>query len=81
MGLPGAAASPAPRLCLHASALRYRDAVAALPWPWDLRWAQRELRPMDPMAQAALKTLGAVEKRVTHRGGNSILCCFPGCNP
>ena len=55
MEIPGASTSSAPRLCLHASALRYNDAVASLPWPSDL--AAFELRPMDPMARAAAAAL------------------------
>ena len=70
---PGASASPAPRLCLHASALRYGDAVASLPWPADLRGTQEELRPMDPMARAALRKdrwelLGCQNETIKHLG-------------
>jgi hypothetical protein len=57
MEIPGASTSSAPRLCLHASALRYNDAVASLPWPSDLAALALELRPMDPMARAAAAAL------------------------
>jgi hypothetical protein len=71
MEIPGASTSSAPRLCLHASALRYNDAVASLPWPSDLAALALELRPMDPMARAAAAALKKKRGRSRKSSKNS----------